>query len=118
MNSTAFNQTDSAGLFNKTEDIFCCNFSSVVTDNGFKSLSHESCPDSSYVRVIAHGGFRYILFGLQSSHQVGGNDQLFGDGQKTIQRVKASVVLLLAHLIWASAPPPAPQGEPNSTSTK
>lgn len=35
MNSTAFNQTESSGLFNKTEDIFCCNFSSVVTDNGF-----------------------------------------------------------------------------------
>uniref|UniRef100_A0AAZ3PB28 Reprimo, TP53 dependent G2 arrest mediator candidate a n=1 Tax=Oncorhynchus tshawytscha TaxID=74940 RepID=A0AAZ3PB28_ONCTS len=41
MNSTAFNQTDSAGLFNKTEDIFCCNFSSVVTDNGFVAATPD-----------------------------------------------------------------------------
>lgn len=34
MNNTGFNQTD-GGLFNKTEEFFCCNFSSVVTDNGF-----------------------------------------------------------------------------------
>ncbi|XP_028981639.1 protein reprimo A [Esox lucius] len=41
MNSTAFNQTDSAGLFNKTEDIFCCNLSSVVTDNGFVAVTPD-----------------------------------------------------------------------------
>ncbi|KAM3862503.1 protein reprimo A [Diretmus argenteus] len=33
MNTTGFNQTES-GLFNNTEEFFCCNFSSVVTDNG------------------------------------------------------------------------------------
>uniref|UniRef100_A0A8C7UP63 Reprimo, TP53 dependent G2 arrest mediator candidate a n=1 Tax=Oncorhynchus mykiss TaxID=8022 RepID=A0A8C7UP63_ONCMY len=30
-----------AGLFNKTEDIFCCNFSSVVTDNGFVAATPD-----------------------------------------------------------------------------
>ncbi|XP_068429058.1 protein reprimo A [Clinocottus analis] len=34
MNNTGFNQTE-GGLLNKTEEFFCCNFSSVVTDNGF-----------------------------------------------------------------------------------
>lgn len=34
--NTTFNQTDSGIFSNRTEDILlCCNFSSVVTDNGF-----------------------------------------------------------------------------------
>ncbi|XP_047458021.1 protein reprimo A [Mugil cephalus] len=40
MNSTAFNQTDS-GLLNKTEEFFCCNLSSVVTDNGFVAAAPD-----------------------------------------------------------------------------
>lgn len=36
MNSTGLNLTD-IGLFNRTEDVFCCNFSSVVTDNGLSA---------------------------------------------------------------------------------
>ncbi|CAL8343726.1 unnamed protein product [Boreogadus saida] len=41
MNSTGFNQTDLGGLFNKTEDFFCCNFSSVVTDHGLVSTAPD-----------------------------------------------------------------------------
>ncbi|XP_024919519.1 protein reprimo A [Cynoglossus semilaevis] len=40
MNNTGFNQTES-GLFNRTEEIFCCNFSSVVTDNGFVATAPD-----------------------------------------------------------------------------
>ncbi|XP_004555471.1 protein reprimo A [Archocentrus centrarchus] len=40
MNNTGFNQTES-GLFNKTEEVFCCNFSSVVTDNGFVAAAPD-----------------------------------------------------------------------------
>ncbi|CAL8370254.1 unnamed protein product [Arctogadus glacialis] len=41
MNSTGLNQTDLGGLFNKTEDFFCCNFSSVVTDHGLVSTAPD-----------------------------------------------------------------------------
>lgn len=40
MNNTAFNQTE-GGLLNKTEEFFCCNFSSVVTDNGFVAAAPD-----------------------------------------------------------------------------
>ncbi|XP_023662911.1 protein reprimo A-like [Paramormyrops kingsleyae] len=43
MNSSAFNQTDAAGLFsNRSEGILkCCNFSSVVTDSGFVATAPD-----------------------------------------------------------------------------
>lgn len=38
MNATALNQTDGGAFPNRTADVFaCCNFSSVVTDEGFSS---------------------------------------------------------------------------------
>ncbi|TNN84490.1 Protein reprimo A [Liparis tanakae] len=40
MNNTGFNQTE-GGLLNKTEEFFCCNFSSVVTDNGFVAAAPD-----------------------------------------------------------------------------
>ncbi|XP_037542335.1 protein reprimo A [Nematolebias whitei] len=40
MNHTGFNQTE-GGLFNKTEEFFCCNFSSVVTDDGFVAAAPD-----------------------------------------------------------------------------
>ncbi|AWP13029.1 Protein reprimo A [Scophthalmus maximus] len=40
MNSSGFNQTE-GGLFNKTEELFCCNFSSVVTDDGFMAAAPD-----------------------------------------------------------------------------
>ncbi|XP_026231578.1 protein reprimo A [Anabas testudineus] len=40
MNSTGFNQTE-GGLFNKTDEFFCCNLSSVVTDNGFVAAASD-----------------------------------------------------------------------------
>ncbi|XP_005805369.1 protein reprimo [Xiphophorus maculatus] len=40
MNNTGFNQTE-GGLFNKTDEFFCCNFSSVVTDNGFVAAAPD-----------------------------------------------------------------------------
>ncbi|MEQ2201493.1 hypothetical protein XENOCAPTIV_013298 [Xenoophorus captivus] len=40
MNNTGFNQTE-GGLFNKTEEFFCCNFSSVVTDNGIVAAAPD-----------------------------------------------------------------------------
>ncbi|XP_028847066.1 protein reprimo A-like [Denticeps clupeoides] len=40
MNSTAFNHTDAG--FNRTEEILsCCNFTSVVTDDGFLAAAPD-----------------------------------------------------------------------------
>ncbi|CAB1346619.1 unnamed protein product [Coregonus sp. 'balchen'] len=132
MNSTAFNQTDSTGLFNKTEEIFCCNFSSVVTDNGFVAATPDE--RSLFLMRVVQIAVMCVLsltvvFGI---FFLGCNLLIKSEGMinflvtdrrpskevEAVIVVKASVVLLLAHLIWASAPPPAPQGEPNSTSTK
>ncbi|KAL6100733.1 protein reprimo A [Pungitius pungitius] len=41
MNHTGFNHTEGGGLLNKTEEFLCCNFSSVVTDNGFVSAAPD-----------------------------------------------------------------------------
>ncbi|TKS67296.1 Protein reprimo A [Collichthys lucidus] len=47
MNNTGFNQTE-GGLLNKTEEFFCCNFSSVVTDNG----SVAAAPDERSLFIM------------------------------------------------------------------
>ncbi|KAK2905429.1 hypothetical protein Q8A67_007228 [Cirrhinus molitorella] len=40
--NTTFNQTDSGIFSNRTEEILlCCNFSSVVTDNGFTAAAPD-----------------------------------------------------------------------------
>ncbi|XP_060784769.1 protein reprimo A [Neoarius graeffei] len=40
MNGTTFNQTDGGIFSNRTEEILsCCNFSSVVTDDGFATAA-------------------------------------------------------------------------------
>ncbi|KAK3543014.1 hypothetical protein QTP70_008700 [Hemibagrus guttatus] len=42
MNGTTFNQTDGGIFANRTEEILsCCNFSSVVTDDGFASAAPD-----------------------------------------------------------------------------
>lgn len=41
MNNTGFNQTEGGLLLNKTEEFLCCNFSSVVTDNGFVAATPD-----------------------------------------------------------------------------
>lgn len=51
MNLTAFNQTD-GGLLNRTEEIFCCNFSSVVTDNGFVAAATPDERSLFIMRVV------------------------------------------------------------------
>lgn len=52
MNSTLFNYTDGGFFSNRTEEIIsCCNFTSVVTDNGFVAAA----PDERslfYMRVV------------------------------------------------------------------
>ncbi|XP_048835583.1 protein reprimo A [Brienomyrus brachyistius] len=42
MNSTAFNETDTGLFSNRSDGIFkCCNFSSVVTDDGFVAAAPD-----------------------------------------------------------------------------
>uniref|UniRef100_A0A8C7Y2K4 Reprimo, TP53 dependent G2 arrest mediator candidate a n=1 Tax=Oryzias sinensis TaxID=183150 RepID=A0A8C7Y2K4_9TELE len=41
MNHTALNQTESGLFSNKTGEFLCCNFSSVVTDNGFVAAAPD-----------------------------------------------------------------------------
>ncbi|KAF3694925.1 Protein reprimo A [Channa argus] len=78
MNNTGFNQTDGA-LFNKTEEFFCCNFSSVVTDNGLVAAAPDE--RSLFIMRVVQ-----IAVMLQPSHKVRGDDKLFGDGQETVKR--------------------------------
>lgn len=40
MNGTTFNQTD-GGIFSNRTEILCCNFSSVVTDDGFAAAAPD-----------------------------------------------------------------------------
>ncbi|KAI5107176.1 protein reprimo A, partial [Silurus meridionalis] len=50
MNGTTFNQTDGGIFSNRTEEILtCCNFSSVVTDDGFAAAAAPDDERSLFV---------------------------------------------------------------------